>query len=299
MVYNQYRSKWNNYPKLHIVDRVPINLDIELTTRCNLKCIMCPHSFNPPKTQDLPIDDVKKIIDEFIEKGGLAIKFCYLGEPLLYTDLIEVIKYAKEKGIIETIIATNGTLLTTKISSELIRAGLDFIIFSVDSRFEDTYERIRVNGNFHKVRQNISSLFTLRTLMNSNTPKIQIQAIPMDINKCEINSGQYKDFWESFCDIIRISPFCLDYKNIREIGETPDFFCPSPFRRITIRVNGDIAVCCGSRNDNKILGNIYDNSLEEIWTGVRFNHIRNLMKEHKSHLIDCCKTCPGRLSYEK
>ena len=82
--YDEYRKKWEEYPKGFVLGRVPLHIDLEVTTRCNLKCVMCEHSFDPPKPMDLDVDLGKKIIKEFAEKGGCAIKFCYLGEPLLY-----------------------------------------------------------------------------------------------------------------------------------------------------------------------------------------------------------------------
>ncbi len=297
--YEIYRWKWDINPKYRFVDRVPLNLDIELTTRCIYKCIMCEHSFNPPIPMDLPIEDVKKIIDEFAEKGGAAIKFCYLGEPLLYPYLCEVIKYAKDKGIVDTIIATNGFLLNSDLAYQLIKVGLDWIIFSVDSCHPDTYESIRINGDLHIVKQNITSLFALRSFLDSEKPKIQIQAIPMKINKCEIESGQYEEYWKSYCDIVRISPYCEVYNIKEDIGETPNFFCPSIYRRFTIRADGKIALCCGTRSNDKIIGDIYKDTIEEVWKGKKMTKVRKLMNEGRSHQIRACKRCSMRRDYAK
>lgn len=297
--YKDYRWKWENYPKLHKIDRVPINLDIELTTRCNLKCIMCEHSFNPPKPMDLPIHIVKKVIDEFAEKGGLATKLCYLGEPLLYKDLFEVIKYAKKKGILETIIATNGNLLDKIKCREVIESGLDYIIFSVDSCDPDIYSQIRVKGSLEKVRLGILRLNALKQLYRNNKPFIQVQAIPMKENKYEIELKSYHRYWKSFVDKVRISPYCEDYTITEEIGPTPEFHCPSVYQRMTIRADGKVAICCGERHENKIIGDIEESTLEQIWTGYKFMEIRRLMNEGNSHLIECCKTCTLRKRHEE
>ncbi len=46
--YKEYRRRWENNPKNHIVDAFPIHMDIESTSACNLKCITCFQAFNPP-----------------------------------------------------------------------------------------------------------------------------------------------------------------------------------------------------------------------------------------------------------
>ena len=298
-IYDNYRWKWENYPKLRLVDLVPIHLDIEVTTRCQLKCIMCERTINPPILLDLPIKSYKKIIDEFAEKGGSSIKLCYLGEPLLYKELIFAIKYAKNKGIVDVMLATNGNLLNKSLASELIKSGLDLIIFSIDSCQPEIYKQIRVNGDLFKVINGLTHLNNLKKQYKSKTPRIQIQAIPMDLNRIEIESGEYEEFWKPFADIIRISPYCEDFANCGILEEPTDFFCESIYRRMTIRADEKIVLCCGTRKDNKILGDISENTLEEVWLGNDFKYIRKLMNERKSHLIDACKSCSYRISRAK
>ena len=296
MSFEEYRDKWDTYPKEFKQERVPCHIDCELTTKCNLRCIMCRVSYNPIPFEDMPLTMVKAIIDEFAEKGGCSIKFTYLGEPLLYPHLFEVIKYAKDKGITDTMIATNGILLDDyKECIRLIKSGLDFIIFSVDSQYPKTYEKIRVGGDLDKVKRGLINLNIQKQALKSKIPRIQIQAIIMDSNREEIESGEYHRYFESFADTIFITPTCKDYSNKKIIEETPNFFCRSPFRRMTIRVNGDIAVCCGQRLPEKLLGNVNWMSLEEAWNSKKFKNIRKLAKENKLHLVDICKTCPGRL----
>ena len=293
--YNEYRKKWDTYPKLYKVDRVPIHLDLELTTRCNLACTMCPRTDNNIPIMDMPLDTVKRIIDEFAEKGGCSIKFVYLGEALLYPDFFEVIKYAKKRGIIDTMIATNGNLIYKQNAVGLIKSGLDFLIISIDSCHSEIYEQIRVNGNLNKVIDGLVYLNQLKQLYGKEKPKIQIQIIPMDLNREEIESGEYHRFFEEYSDVIRISPYCEDYTITEPIGETPNFFCEGVYQRMTIRVDGKIQICCGERKDSKIIGDVNEMSLEEAWMSGTFNYIRYLMKERKSHLIPACNTCPGRL----
>lgn len=298
MSYEEYRKKWKEYPKDFQQDAVPLHLDLEVTTRCNLKCKMCYHSFDPPEPEDMDRELMKDIIREFGEKGGKSIKFCYLGETLLYPKIVEAVKFAKSVGIVDTRIATNGNLLTLKMSEELIMAGLDLIIFSVDSMVPKVYKKIRIKGDLHKVIANLALLKYLKEFHKSETPKIQVQAIPFEENRLEIESGAYKQFYKQFADVVWVGPWCLEYKDASDLGPTPNFRCPSPFQRLMVRANGDIWLCCGSQIESKYIGNYSDVNLEQVWNGDYMENVRTLMNEGKAHEIPACKECEERLMYK-
>ena len=117
--YWEYRKKWNENPISHTVNRVPIHLDIEATSNCNLKCKMCPRTdmVSEGKFWDVKNFDFelyKKIITEAGEKGLCSIKFNYLGEPLMNPNLVDMIKFAKDHGVVDVMFNTNATLLTER-----------------------------------------------------------------------------------------------------------------------------------------------------------------------------------------
>ena len=89
--YKQKKTILNAYPKTIVFD---------VTNRCNYHCPLCPtgsgKSGRPigKKKKNLAI----KIIDECAEYVE-CFTFGFSGEPLLYNDLIELIRYASDKGI--------------------------------------------------------------------------------------------------------------------------------------------------------------------------------------------------------
>lgn len=292
--YQEYRRKWEEYPKHFVQERVPLHLDLELTTRCNFKCIMCVHSFDPPEPRDMKLDLAKQIINEFTAKGGYAIKYCYIGEPALYPHLSEIIRYSKDHGIVDARLATNGSLINTKLAHELVEMGLDLIIFSVDSMFPEIYKQIRVGGNLYKVLQNIIELKKYRDSLGLDKPKIQIQAIPMDLNKEELETKIYHKFYGELADTVWQSPWCKDLVKKYELGETPNFRCHAPFQRIMVRANGDIWLCCGTRILSKYIGKYSEMNLEEAWNSEFIKKVRIYLNEGKAHLIEPCKSCEER-----
>lgn len=127
-----YRKRWQEYPQKKIIADFPLHLDIETTNNCNLRCPMCGRNWMEEKIGYLDWELFKKIIDEGIKYHLPSIKLNYRREPLLHPDLSKMVKYAKEKGILEVQSNTNGLLLNDQKAEELIEAGLDRIIFSFD-----------------------------------------------------------------------------------------------------------------------------------------------------------------------
>ncbi|KAF5083756.1 Coenzyme PQQ synthesis protein E [anaerobic digester metagenome] len=297
--YLDYRRKWVENPKNFIVERAPIHLDIETHTSCNLKCIMCHQSFDPPVPQKMPDETVYRLIDEAKEIGVCSLKFQYRGEPLLDARMPQFVKYAKERGIIEVMFNTNSTLLTKSMANELIDSGLDKIICSVDGYQEGMYEEIRVGSNFHRVLENIRELQKTKKERKSRHPILRVQMVVPLENKDKIN--EYTAFWEKIADIVGVEEL-LNY-NIQEEDylEKPDFACAQIWQRLIVMADGDVLPCCkGIRGGNEkleVVGNIYKNSLEEIWNNPRMKELRELHQSGQSHKIKMCRLCGLRALY--
>ena len=122
------------------------SVDIETAAICDLACPHCYREYILTPDKIMKFENYKKIIDEISELKVPSIKFNWRGEPLLHPKLPEFIKYAKMKGILETIINTNATHLNEKKSEELIEAGLDLIIYSFDGGSKKLMKKIDQEG---------------------------------------------------------------------------------------------------------------------------------------------------------
>ena len=114
------RIQWKYYPK-KIVPKFPLNVDIEVSSKCQIECDHCFRQYMDIKENDfMPLDMYKKIIEECGQKGLFTLKFSMRGEPLLHPDIVEMVRYAKEKGIKEVWINTNGGLISEQLAHDLI-----------------------------------------------------------------------------------------------------------------------------------------------------------------------------------
>lgn len=291
--YKEYRRKWEENPKNFIVDDFPIHIDLEMNTDCNLRCFMCFQSFDTPKKQVMEFDLIKKIIDEGSEKGGLSIKTQYRGEPLLYKNLPEVVKYAKSKGYIEVMFNTNAILLSEDISLALIEAGIDKIICSIDGYTKEIYEEIRVGGNFEVILKNIKYLIKLKKKLGSQKPIVRVQMVDTPKNHHQIEG--YIEFWKNIVDEVAIEDM-LDWKaDAEDYSPLEDWACAQLWQRLVVLADGDVLPCCrGIQGGNEklvVLGNAYNESIENLWKGKRITELRSLHMQGLSHKIRMCRLC--------
>lgn len=299
--YLEYRRRWNDNPEKYIVDAFPIHLDLESITSCNLKCFMCFQSYNPPKYVLMDTKLFKKIIDEGAKKNLCSVKLQYRGEPLLDTRIVDMVRYVKEKGIIEVMFNTNATLLNEKVAKDLIEAGLDKIICSVDGYTKEVYESIRIGANFESVLNNIERLRNLKEKMGFKKPIIRVQMIDTAMNHHLING--YLKFWDRIADQISIGDM-VDMKDDKEDATLlPDFACAQLWQRLIVLADGDVLSCCGAlwQGNEKLepLENAKDVSISAIWHSNKLNKLRDLHKRGKSHEIKMCRLCTLRKSFIK
>jgi len=298
--YWEYRKKWNENPKKQIVEKFPLNLDIEVTRVCNLRCPMCPRTLKIEKGEKLKEGDMdfklfKKIIDEGSENGLYAIKLSYLGEPLICKDIVKMVKYAKDKGIIDVMFNTNGALLTEKMSKQLIDAGIDNIFISFDSPFPEKYNKIRIGTKFERVFENVKNLRKIRDEKGLPSPIIRVSMVVMKENKEEVLD--YIKLWKPIVDLIGFSDYVnpqgMDKKEryAIEIKKRENFVCSQLFQRLFVHFDGKIGLCCVDYDAENNLGNAWKDSIKDVWLGEKLQKIRKTHIKGKCDEIDLCSKC--------
>ena len=127
---------------------------IELTTRCPLRCKMCIRTESVQwQYQDMALEDFKKILPYLREVETVVLEGW--GESLLHKDLSQCIRLVKKEGS-QVGFVTSAMGLTENRVAELIEAGLDFVGFSISGTTPETHDAIRVNSHllevFHAIR---------------------------------------------------------------------------------------------------------------------------------------------------
>lgn len=143
---------------------IPIIVNWAITGKCNLRCTHCYGSYGTVQKDELPTEQVLKIIDEAVSLGTRRITI-EGGEPLVRKDIVQIIDYINKKGL-ECSLCTNGVLLDRYISE--IKNKVDLVIFSIDGK-EENHNKVRGKDNFKKVISAIelAKKNNLRTLIFS------------------------------------------------------------------------------------------------------------------------------------
>lgn len=293
-VYIEYRKKWDENPKHLEPGNFPIHIDIEVTSFCNLRCPFCATTYSGSEIKNgfMEWEIVKKVLDEAGEQGAYACKFNMRGEPLLHKELGRFIKYAKKKGIIDVFFNTNGALLTEEKARMLIDSGLDRLTVSFEGFKKTMYEKHRVGANFERVVANVEKLRELRNRLNSNKPKIRIQAVLIPGLKNRIE--KFISFWKDKADQVSYNEM-LDYISNTIKPVKSSWVCPFPYQRIMVMWDGTITTCYNDFFGKLAMGNVHSTTLKECWISS-LGWLRKLHKAGRAHEIEACAECPLRMN---
>ncbi len=303
--YHEYRRKWVENPKNNVVEDFPLNLDLEVTSYCNLRCPMCYRTIadldasQDPSLGYMDWELYKKCIDEGADYGLYAVKLNYRGEPLLHPQLPEMIAYAKAKGVVDVQFNTNGVLLKGDLARRILDAGVDRVIISFDSIRKERYESIRVGARFEEVVRNVEEFVKLRDKSGRKTPCIRVSMVKMKENLEEVE--EFRRFWEERgVDIVSY----VNYVNYmgkdpeaeqryvgRPVRMRDDFVCAQLWQRLFVWCDGRVTPCCGDLEGGERLGDAWKDSLHEIWVGERLQYLRRLHWEGNYKRMKICTTC--------
>jgi len=230
----------------------------------------------------------KKIIDEGVQHKLRSIKLSRGGESLLHPQFAEMIRYARERGIVDIMFNTNATLLSNDKSLEIIEAKPDLIIFSVDAPDKIIYESQRIGANYEKVEENIRKFVELK---NQIYPKILTRAHMVYTDESQFLIDCHIRRWQGLVDEITINKA----SRYSESLVNKKFKCRAPFRRLDIACDGSVYVCDPDRDPKGklILGNVKEKSIYEIWHSEKIQKMRDAFLRISPEEIDPCKYCRG------
>lgn len=181
---SKFKNIFFNFKNRYWFRKYPSSFKIEITSKCNLKCIMCSHKYFEGPNIDMSLENFKGIIDRF--PSLKLVDFTGLGENFLNKDFLKMLQYVKSKKI-KAIFNSNFYFIDKKVAEELIELGVDEITASIDGATKKTYEKIRVGSDFEKIINNVEIFFNLRKKNNKKLPVIIFNYVINKYNFSEIN----------------------------------------------------------------------------------------------------------------
>jgi len=275
------------FMKKSVLNGFPTVAEIETTSICNLKCIMCGRNFGgtAKKRQHMDFDLFKEIIDQSKGKMELAILHAG-GEPLMQPNIFKMIEYTNAAGI-GAWMSSNATLLNEDKAEKILKSALDGLVLSIDSLTPEIYEKIRVGGKFETTKENILRFLDMRKKMKSKL-MVTIQMIEMEENKHE--ADRFRKFWSQFDTNIIIKPLVnWNIKNSKDMLH-PSIKCDRPWYWLFIRSTGLVPPCGHDFEMKAVFGNLKENSVGEVWNSQQAQEFRaSMIKGKEGHPV--CSRC--------
>lgn len=164
--------------------RIPVNATLELTYRCNNRCVHCycslPAADPEALRNEMGTSEVKALLDQLADMGSLWLLITG-GEPLLREDFGEIYLHARKRGFIVTLF-TNGTILDRE-TVELLRRCPPFAVeITLYGATRQTYERLTGNaGSFDRCMAGI------RAIVGAGI-SLRLKTMALTINRHEIGA---------------------------------------------------------------------------------------------------------------
>lgn len=254
--------------KSGILKLVPMTMTLGVTTKCNLKCIMCAgHSFD--YSVDMTIDDVKILLNSLKDNDRHFDEPFWVdltaGEPTLNSDLGLIFEYVKKKFPDVTINTITNATLPIKGNLRTGYRYVDRVGISIDGATAKTFEQIRKGASFKNVINNVKEIISIKQEIQT-PPNIIVLFVAMDLNILELpdlvrlvhSLGISKIFVQESED--RQSPFNFENQNTNltlpdsELApiliaakEVADQLC------IDLAFGSRLASCMASKNSDEML----------------------------------------------
>lgn len=307
----------------------PIVYNIETTNRCNMTCKMCPRTTMMTRSiEDLDMETFIKVADQLKphkkedwekwkryceNKYGIYDNemsenhfFLYIipdviqlhgyGDPLLDQNIDKYVKILKDRGL-KSYFSCNPRNINLEKTYKMMDNGLDYIKYSIESVDDSVSEEVRGNkANFKQCFEDICKIIDYK---NKNSLDTEIVITMINLNR-EDQEDDFmklkKEFEERNVYIYLKSENGLWYR--QEYHPTKSIhwsgICKHPWMTMTIKSNGEAAMCMEDFNNEIILGDVKKNSLSEIWDGELYKQFR---KEHIHGDFEkkCSKQCDMKL----
>lgn len=288
---------------------------LSLTTRCNLRCLMCEIPLAP--LQELTTAQWKKAIEDAAFIGAQTISLSG-GEPLLRDDIFELISFGRSCGM-ETVLVSNGALICPETAKKLSQAGVNAVHISIEGG-EETHDLLRGAGSFEKTVSGLRNLreSKIKTIIAATVSRYNYKDLP-EVLKIASSCGCAMVKFQPFSDIFlrdksKSKDFFIDKARAQELkniikkvlalsneygiitnpenylNRIPAYLCGESsgsknacsalWTSCPVNPRGDIYPCWVINEEDKKIGSLLEQGLCEIWLSPRHELLRQTLSKN-------------------
>jgi len=290
-------------------------MDLALTYRCNNSCAHC-YNARPRNYPELDTNAWKEILDRVWELRIPHVVFTG-GEPTLRADLVELVAYAQDLGLVTGLNTNARCLADSALMRSLVEAGLDHVQITVESHNPAVHNHmVRAAGAWDEtvagLRNAVGSgiyLMTNTTLLRDNAedleailnflaeekvPTVGLNALIYSGHGATVNTGLAE---ADLPPLLELASRLTRQHNQRLIWYTPTQYChfnpillslgikgcTAALYNMCVEPDGQVIPC---QSYYEPLGHILDDAWADIW-----NHPLSLELRERKNIPEGCRHC--------
>jgi radical SAM protein with 4Fe4S-binding SPASM domain len=285
----------------------PFMLQIEPTSRCNLRCPLCPvgrDELGRPK-RDMTLSEFKGIIDD-VRRWVMLLVLWDWGEPFANPELPQIVRYASDAGM-RTVTSTNAHYLSNDDQvAAILSSGLSTLIVAIDSIDDAEYRAYRIGGQLEKAITGLKKVVALKRALGSHT-LINLRMVAMRQNEHQIGEMRRlaREIGADRFTVKTLNPSCgsvsMDSNLVPLNKKLRRFkYVGKSWERIPVKVpchrvatmsnilsNGDVVPCCYDFDASMKVGNAFETPFSHIWVSPEYREIRHRIHEQRDELPRC------------
>lgn len=288
---NRVRIAANYFRRQALLSGGPIEITLESTAKCNLYCPMCPRHIYTFDDESMDLDLFRDIVSDC--KDHVEFVWPYgIGEPMIHSDIFEMIKVARSEGI-RTGMSTNATLLDDKRGDMLLDSGLDYLILAFDGATKESYEKYRIGAEFERTRKYILN-FLEKKIQRGSQMFIVVQMVLLKDNNHEIDL--YKKLWDvEGIDEVRFKRDEIQIDGSRIPNSQMEGQRRNPCHLLWrgplyVRYDGKAFPCC-YMYDEEPIGDLRKQSVMEVWNSEGMVQLREAHLSGDLTDYPLCQNC--------
>ena len=324
-----YRAAWG---KAYTEDPpVPLNVDLELASVCNLECPFCFYADKnwdafirekgtdgKPRARFMPTELALRIIDQAAELGVPALKMNWRGESTLHPGYQSILEYAglhsyygpnpkptfattapegmqgfdlKSPRFHDILVNTNANCPDSAIIGLMYATK---VMVSLDSLVPETYAKMRVGGKLERAKE------VIKEIIRRRHPNLWVRRVLTKDNLDEPFARMVRD---EFGDYPHISEhYCKDRNEASKhqvecVHDSRRTYCGYPSQRVVVASSGLCYPCCVDLAEEMPIGDVKTQSLKEIWESHQVKALRSELRAGNLK-SKACQNCTSWMSYD-
>jgi len=181
---------------VHLVP-YPHRIEVEVTTRCSLRCLKCEQTYWPERRamqKDMTVEQFVHILDQFPNLSTVSMSG--IGHNFENPSFLEMVRAACSRDLFVQFFDT-FLLLNEERARKLVEYGVSKVNMSIDGATADVYERLQVGSKFDRAVANARRLARLKKERRSLLPEMAFTVVVT-----KYNQHQLPEFLDLIADVV-------------------------------------------------------------------------------------------------